>query len=691
MKKLLFLTAIVFNVIQTFAQLSNQDYIITTEQYGDGTKRREIYYTKDFKKIAETYFYNNKKIASIVYNKNNEREIEQVEGYDNNERNEVITRVDFIKGIYEEPNKLRLSFKGRFIFDGIQEDIVCDVWYRNGVKSGKFNQRSINVSSGEFAGKRSWQYELDEEINNSSLRGSRGLYELTLNFDNNVLNGLQTLSPNSEGFSFTGLFNYGKVLNYQSFLKDNQTNNAISVIKTDKQIINSPQILNGTLWQPDGNYALYFQHLSQCGNIVNNVLDKEYFKYGGERSSDFGDYSFEFNFQAKNNTDSLKMVIKDFDQLRRLIGIPMFKILKYSLENNDEIEIVKIKLDNCALDTNQNSIKLFEQKFKNNIYYLLPPFKTYPHLSSNFNVDKFSQTAGNTASFINWFRTSYGLKFSLIHDEEVIPKDEEDKVENNFQESISNLFQKKTIKQFRRIGGSNESSFLFFQNSDTLELIHNRNTGSVGYDRTQQQYFCNLRKLNSIADYYSYNYFNEIFYDDKQLVIDSNLDKNIIRNIFLFYPGTIKEIGIAKPDTTSFNLPHSNENSGNNKISNDSKLKPDSFSKVLGTRKEVILKFVYYGCEDGCSCGMKDIKSGEDYEMSGMIDEKTKTNGIFEEIEGIYYKNNQSDAKLKGKIFKVSFEYRNTDEYEFISTDLPPKKTGKKIAKWMINTITKMN
>lgn len=556
MRKLLFLAVIFFNINEPFAQLSKQDYIITTEQYSDGTKRREIYYTKDFKRVAETYFYNNKKFASIRYNKNNEKEIEMVEEYDKNAQDYVLTRVDFGKGVYEEPNNdLRLSFKGRFVFDGKQEDFICDIMYKNGIKCGKFNQRSINVRCDEFGGKTSWQYEMEEKANRLSQSHRRDFfYELTLNFDNNVLNGFQTLLTNSNGLSIVGLFNYGKVLNYQSSLRDNQTNTnkIISVIKTDKQIIFSPQILNGSLWQPDGNYILYFQNLSQAGNIVNSVLDKEYFEYE-ERPSDFGEYSFEFNVQAKRNADSLKVEIENFDQLRRLIGIPKFKILKYSLKNNDEIEIVKIKLDNCNIDTTQNKIELAENKFKNGISFLLPPFKKHPFLLSDFNASRYA-TKKNEASFINWLRTSYKLPFNIIDDKYHISKEDEEEVENNLQESISNLFQKKTIKQFRRIGASNTSSFLFFQRTDTLELIYNDNSFGDDYDRTKHQYFCKLKKLNSIADYYSYNYNNKSFYSDKQLDIDSNLNDDLVRNAFLFYPGTLKESKIATNDSSNFDI-----------------------------------------------------------------------------------------------------------------------------------------
>ena len=448
MKVFVFLIVFFSNFKLVFSQFSNNDYIITTEQNSDGTKRRDIFYTKDYKKIAETYFYQNKKLASIRYNQNDERLIDFVEEYDNNNHDKIITRIDFIKGTYEElNNELKLFFKDRFVFDGKQEDFICDVMYKNGNKSGKFNQRSINVKCDEFGGKASWQFEIERKAMELSKSYQREFFnELSLNFENNVLNGLQTLLPNSKGFGFSGFFNYGKVVNYQSFMKDkvDHSNKTISSIKTEKNFIYTPQILNGTLWQPDGNFILYFQNLSQAGSIVNNVTNKEYFEYE-EKNSIFGELSFDYNYQQKNYIDSLKIVIESFNQLRRLLGIPKFKILKYSLKNNDEIEIVKLKLDNCLVDTNKNSISLFEQRFDNNIYYLQPPFKKFPYLLSNFNVPEFSHT-DNSAFFVKWIRTSYDLKFSLIKEKYPVSKEEEEDVKKQLNESIFNLFQQKTIK-----------------------------------------------------------------------------------------------------------------------------------------------------------------------------------------------------------------------------------------------------
>jgi hypothetical protein len=541
MRIFVFLCVFFFSIELVFCQLLNNDYIITSEQNIDGTKRRDIFYTKNYKKVSETYFYQNKKFASIRYNQNDEKLIDFVEEYDN--KNNIITQIDFIKGTYEElNNELRLFFKDRFVFDGKQEDFICDVTYKNGSKSGKFNQKSINIRYDEFGGKASWQVEMERKTKDLSKRYQREFFnELSLNFENNVLNGLQTLLSNSKGFGFNGFFNYGKVVNYQSFLKDkvDNKNKIISSIKTDKNFIFLPQIINGTLWQPDGNYVLYFQNLSQAGSIVNNVTNKEYFEYE-EKNSVFGELSFNYNYQQKSYVDSLKIVIENFNQLRRLLGIPKFKILKYSVENNDEIEIIKLKLDNCIIDTSKNSIILFEQRLDNNIFYLQPPFKNFPYLSTNFNVPQFTY-ADNSAFFVKWFRTSYNLKFSLIKEKYPVSKDEEEVVKKQLNESILNLFQQKTIKLLKIIGESNNSSFIFINNQDTLELVYNYDASGDDYYMRKTQLFCKLKKNENDIKYYSYNCWYKKVYYENELTIDSTLNSSLIKNIFLNYPGTINE------------------------------------------------------------------------------------------------------------------------------------------------------
>jgi hypothetical protein len=112
-----------------------------------------------------------------------------------------------------------------------------------------------------------------------------------------------------------------------------------------------------------------------------------------------------------------------------------------------------------------------------------------------------------------------------------------------------------------------------------------------------------------------------------------------------------------------------------------------SQAQTLGTKKIVTLKLMGYECGDEiCAIEFKDMSSGLVYDFES-IDDKTKDNGIVKGIQNAYYKNGQSDSKLKGRIYKAVIEYRKTD---IISYDGEfPEKTGKKKSQWMINSISK--
>ena len=109
-------------------------------------------------------------------------------------------------------------------------------------------------------------------------------------------------------------------------------------------------------------------------------------------------------------------------------------------------------------------------------------------------------------------------------------------------------------------------------------------------------------------------------------------------------------------------------------------------AQALGAKKVLVLQFHSFECGDYCHLEMKDVKNGETYMLSEMYDEKTIFNGIFEEIENAYYKNN-NNSKFKSKLYSVILEYRKTDEIIMLSPEEPARKTGKKIQKWMLNSI----
>ena len=110
------------------------------------------------------------------------------------------------------------------------------------------------------------------------------------------------------------------------------------------------------------------------------------------------------------------------------------------------------------------------------------------------------------------------------------------------------------------------------------------------------------------------------------------------------------------------------------------------YSQTIGTKKSVVVKFVTYECGDFCYIEFKDATTGTTYTMDN-IDEKTKDNGILDKIEKAYYESEQALNKYKGKSFKAEIEYRIINEYKIVSPEEPPVKTGKKLKRWMINTL----
>ena len=111
-------------------------------------------------------------------------------------------------------------------------------------------------------------------------------------------------------------------------------------------------------------------------------------------------------------------------------------------------------------------------------------------------------------------------------------------------------------------------------------------------------------------------------------------------------------------------------------------------AQAIGTKKEVVLKFSFYECGDFCYLEMKDVKTGKSYMLSEMTDENTIDNGIMSAIEDAY-NNDGNTSKFKGKLYTAIFEYKKTDEFIVESPDEPGRKTGKKINKWMLNSLTK--
>ena len=114
-------------------------------------------------------------------------------------------------------------------------------------------------------------------------------------------------------------------------------------------------------------------------------------------------------------------------------------------------------------------------------------------------------------------------------------------------------------------------------------------------------------------------------------------------------------------------------------------------AQTLGTKKQLVLKLsAFVMGEESSVLEMKELTSGKTYSILDMMDDKTVDNGIIEEIRNQYYKYGENDTKLKGRQYLVTLEYRTTDELEYFSPEEPPRKTGKKLTNWMINSISKV-
>lgn len=111
------------------------------------------------------------------------------------------------------------------------------------------------------------------------------------------------------------------------------------------------------------------------------------------------------------------------------------------------------------------------------------------------------------------------------------------------------------------------------------------------------------------------------------------------------------------------------------------------YAQTIGAKKKATVKLLSYECGDFCYIDLKDEKNETSYSFDN-VDEKTKTNDIFQAIQEDYYAAKEGVGKMIDQEFVVSLEYRLTDELKYESTEEPPHKTGKKLKRWMINEIS---
>ncbi len=114
-----------------------------------------------------------------------------------------------------------------------------------------------------------------------------------------------------------------------------------------------------------------------------------------------------------------------------------------------------------------------------------------------------------------------------------------------------------------------------------------------------------------------------------------------------------------------------------------------AFSQKLGEKKTLTLKLMSYECADNCYISFKDIVKGSEYDFHN-IDDKINDNNIINKIQDEYYASDQStNFKSIGNLYTAIVEYKIVKEFE--ETEYGPKPTGKKIKKWMITSLKKIN
>ena len=114
-----------------------------------------------------------------------------------------------------------------------------------------------------------------------------------------------------------------------------------------------------------------------------------------------------------------------------------------------------------------------------------------------------------------------------------------------------------------------------------------------------------------------------------------------------------------------------------------------AFSQKLAEKKTLTLKLVSYECGDNCYISFKDIIKGSEYDFHN-IDDKINDNNIINKIQEEYYASDQSsNFKSIGNLFTAVVEYKIVKEFE--ETEYGPRPTGKKLKKWMIISLKKLN
>ena len=380
--------------------LGQTEGLLKTTEYSGKEKRRDMFLDKDMNVVQESYYsYNSEQIVNTIFYDNNGKLLRLI-GYENYPK--ITFDVDFSKGTYEIPgNKIKLKFKNRFVFDGLQKGDNIVVNYSNGVRQG----RLIQTDSAEYGTKTvvyqrpkvgllsrfnilQFYNEIGEEDTYKVYKG------LILNFSNNQLNGRQLGYFVNGASKIKANFSNGKVLNYSSFNQEGST--LSNIIADSNAIVKKPYILNGIIEREKLNLSFKNTQLQNTGKISfrddfekNNGYYMYFFEERYEidenqsaytldilREASDDDYTID-NYYNVNSSESIDLK-KLFDDkkitvqmnnphvLRMVFKIPLYNVERFDFEKNDQtdLEIIENEINQKAnlKYTENNEIEIAENK-----------------------------------------------------------------------------------------------------------------------------------------------------------------------------------------------------------------------------------------------------------------------------------------------------------------------------------------
>jgi hypothetical protein len=372
---------ILFSSISSFSQ---ENKLIKTSEYVGEKKRRDLFYDKDMNLVKEYYYYMGNNLADntnlcnkIEYGQN--KEIIKFSAYNfefsGSGHTRLFLEIDFLNGIYKLPlEKLELKFKDNFVFDGIQKDNHMIVNYINGKKNGRLIQTDSAIAGKQtvYNQKVDPRYLQFNIVKYYTSLGTEEVFKLfngvVLNFDNNNLDGLQKSFYLNGDLKFTSIYKNNLLFSHESFDKNK---NYISKITTDNCLIKMSFILNGVLVNVEPEHPIIFRNstLSSTGNIIADPFLEEnssgffdyiepgvklnrglgeFIKTYGKINTDiitdkYGNSTYKIvkisnSKELKDIFDNKKYETNSGETITKILGIPIFHIIRFNFENQEIFE-----------------------------------------------------------------------------------------------------------------------------------------------------------------------------------------------------------------------------------------------------------------------------------------------------------------------------------------------------------------